>query len=118
MVSCVYFASPYRSKKAVIEKMKMKKRLEITIETHEISTIRLSESRVITRFCETCRMTTLYLPVSGFAAKLGLSETAVFRLVETGRIHFVEGESGIPLICANSPMRDISHQSLIARTDL
>jgi len=63
-------------------------------------------------------MNTVYLAISGIAAQLGLSETAVFRLVETGRIHFVEGENGTPLICANSPIRDISNRSPIGQTDL
>jgi|KBSMisStaDraftv2_1062788.scaffolds.fasta_scaffold14742_4 hypothetical protein len=98
--------------------MKTKRRVEITIETHEVSTIRVSGSQTITRFCETCGMNTVYLAISGIAAQLGLSETAVFRLVETGRIHFVEGENGTPLICANSPIRDISNRSPIGQTDL
>jgi hypothetical protein len=89
--------------------MKTKKRLEITIETHEVRTVRISE-RQATRFCEICRMTTVHLPVSGVAAMLRLSETAIFRLVETGRIHFVEGEGGSPLICTNSFSPEDSEQ--------
>ena len=36
------------------------------------------------------------------AALTGLSQRAVFRLIEAGRLHFSETPRGAPLICLNS----------------
>jgi hypothetical protein len=44
----------------------------------------------------------MYFSVSRTAAILGFSETAIFRLAESGEIHSLENAAGSLLICGNS----------------
>jgi len=75
---------------------------EIKFETHELTIIRLRQSQMVTIFCPFCRREVLHLTVARAAAALRMSETAVFRLVESGTIHSSETVSGALLICGNS----------------
>ena len=82
--------------------MKAKKRLEIVWETHEITTISFNQNRRVTLFCQSCQSNTPHLSVVEAAAAANISETAVFRLAEAGRIHSTETESGALMICGDS----------------
>lgn len=75
---------------------------EIKFETHELTVIRLRQSQIITIFCPFCRREVLHLTVARAAAALRMSETAVFRLVESGTVHSCETASGALLICGDS----------------
>ena len=82
--------------------METKQRTEITIETHETTIIRVSSHQTATAFCEICRTTHKHFSVRRVAAILRLSETAIFRLVEDGRVHSTETAAGALLVCSNS----------------
>jgi hypothetical protein len=82
--------------------MGIKHRTEITIETHETTIIRVSTRQTANAFCEICRTTHKHFSVRRAAAILRLSETAIFRLVEDGKIHSTETAAGRLLVCGNS----------------
>ena len=75
---------------------------ELKIETHELTVVRVNRSQVRTIFCSVCRENTQHFSVSRAASAMALSESAVFRLAESGEIHSTEETVGPLWICANS----------------
>ena len=86
----------------IIRKMAIHRRTEITVETHQVTIIHLSQHQTATAFCEGCQTTLSHLSVFRAAALLRLRETAMFRLVESGQLHATENAQGSLLVCANS----------------
>src|SRR5438270_6773127 len=82
--------------------MKMKTRTEIRIETHEKRIIRVNRQQAQATFCKACDAKVTYLSVSRAAAVLSFSETAIFRLAESGRIHSIENSDGSLMVCGDS----------------
>lgn len=76
----------------------MKRKMEITLETEELVSIKARRS--FTGFCKLCRAQVEMLTAETAAALSGLSERRIFRLIENGEIHFVEAER--VFICRNS----------------
>lgn len=74
----------------------------IKFEKHELTIIRVRRSQTVTVFCAVCREKVLHLSVTRASAALGVSETAVFRLVESGTVHSMETASGALFVCGNS----------------
>ena len=81
--------------------MKIHKTTEITFREVRERVIRV-RANVKTVFCEGCNCPARHFSVEQAAALLGLSELAIFRLVEHGPLHSVESTSGALLICRNS----------------
>lgn len=52
--------------------------------------------------CPDCRKEAEWLTVSEAAHITGLSERAIFLLVENSEVHFAEAEDGVLLICLSS----------------
>lgn len=75
---------------------------EIKYESHELIVIRIHRSQTATVFCALCAENVLHLSVARAAAALGVSETAIFRLVENGAVHSSETAAGALLVCGNS----------------
>ncbi|MGI8882957.1 MAG: hypothetical protein ACR2IA_01765 [Pyrinomonadaceae bacterium] len=69
----------------------MKRKMEITFETEETITLR-QVSETLTVFCRRCRTSVEMITPPLAAALAGLSEREIFRLIETGSIHFLEAE--------------------------
>ena len=83
--------------------IKEKKRLEVLWETHEITTIRFGQTQSATSFyCQSCQTETLHLTVREAVSVLKISESTIFRFVETNQIHSIEDAAGFILICGNS----------------
>ena len=82
--------------------MKAKRQTEITIETHEITIIRVGTHQTTTVFCAECRTRLKHFSVARAAAVLKISETAIFRLVEGGQVHSTETAAGRLLVCGTS----------------
>jgi hypothetical protein len=82
--------------------MKEKRRLEVVWETREITTISFRRNRSATAYCQTCETETLHLTVAEAASILNVSEFAMFRFVESSRIHSIENAAGIMLVCGAS----------------
>lgn len=75
---------------------------KIEFESHELTVIRVRHSQTLTAFCAFCEIKVRHLSVARAAAVLGVSETAVFRLVESRAVHSTETASGALLVCGNS----------------
>ena len=82
--------------------METKRRTEIKIETHETTIIRVRTRQTANAFCELCRERLPHFSVRRAAAVLRLSETAVFKLAESGQIHSTENARGELFICGIS----------------
>ena len=52
--------------------------------------------------CGLCEATIPHLRVASAAAALSISETAVFRLAESGDIHSIETPEGLLMLCSSS----------------
>ena len=73
----------------------------VTFESRERTTIRGGVTRIVTR-CENCGTEVLMVTPNEAAARTGADSPAIFRGIESGEIHFVEGEYGLLLVCLNS----------------
>jgi hypothetical protein len=81
--------------------MKRRRRLEITIQRHEITTLRPAEMPLRGR-CLICERDVTMLPVSLAARSAGVSPRTIYRWVEENRVHYRESSDGTVLICENS----------------
>ena len=81
--------------------MKTKQRAEIRREIHEIRVVRLSRG-TDQADCTRCGAKVPHCRVEQAAAALSISESAMFRLAESGRLHSTESDAGSLLICGNS----------------
>lgn len=80
---------------------KTKKIIEITSETSEFFIIRRPHTRV-TAWCSECQRKVRLLTPEAAADGAGVSIRAIFRLIEAGRIHFIETDGGRVLVCFDS----------------
>jgi DNA-directed RNA polymerase specialized sigma24 family protein len=81
--------------------MKKRSRTEITIETERRLVIR-NRKRMIEDWCEGCaRISTMATPEE-VVDLTGISSRSIYRLAESGAIHFIETEEGLLLVCLNS----------------
>ena len=80
--------------------MKKRQRTEISLEIEEGIAIR-TESVVIAQ-CSVCRrqMRMIAANEAGLIAKLRTRD--IYRLVETGRLHFIEDPNGLLFVCSAS----------------
>jgi hypothetical protein len=79
----------------------MKRKATVTVETERILVIRQLRDAV-ERWCEECERNVRMIGVSEAAAIASLSERVIFRLTETGKIHFTETTDGKSLFCIDS----------------
>jgi excisionase family DNA binding protein len=75
-----------------------RRRTQITVETERLVIIRQREADGETR-CPVCAERPRMISAEEAAAVTGLSRRAIYRLVESGRIHFNETSDGVLLIC-------------------
>jgi len=85
----------------------MPQRTEITFETEETIRLRARRSHA-NKFCPSCRDLVDMATPRAIAILAGVSERTIFRLIEDGKVHFVEDE-GI-YVCLNSL---IGHQGRV-----
>ena len=90
--------------------MKIRKRIELTIETENSLTCRVS-SRRNQEFCETCDSTTPLLTVTEMAQSTGMSSRTIFQMIGDGQLHFRETATGLLLVCFDSLSADKEKQS-------
>ena len=81
--------------------MKRTKRVETTIETHQVLVVR-SSSETTHCFCPDCQLVVRAVVTGQAAAIAGVSERIVHGWVELGLIHFIETPAGQLLICVPS----------------
>ena len=78
----------------------MKKRTEITIETHR--RIQIRRDGPVTGWCPDCAQQVEWLSPEELAQLLGISSRQVYRYLDAGKFHGQEAPGGRLLICARS----------------
>ncbi len=78
-----------------------KKTTIVTFEARERMTIHRGPRRVI-GWCDQCGVEVLMVTPNEAAAFSRTDARAIFRGVEAGEIHFIEGDSGGLLVCSKS----------------
>jgi hypothetical protein len=76
----------------------MKRRMTLTIETHQVQIIR-ARQRASTLWCAACEARSDWLTPEQTARHLGLSPRWLYQQLEAARLPFVEMTDGTPLIC-------------------
>ena len=79
--------------------MKIKRKIEMLVATNEKYFIRQSSTRKQTA-CAKCGEP--MLPIAQAAILLGIKQSRIFQIAETGAVHFTEAEAGVLMICLNS----------------
>jgi hypothetical protein len=74
---------------------------KFTIERERTYIFRNSD-RQEERWCETCDMEVPMMTVAEAGREFGLSELAIYQLLDQGGIHFIENAEGRLFICLNS----------------
>ncbi len=78
-----------------------KKTTIVTFESRERLTIRPGAPSFFA-WCERCGTDVLMVTPNEAAARAGADSRAIFRGVESGEIHFIEGDNGSLLVCLKS----------------
>jgi hypothetical protein len=86
----------------------MKKRIDITVESHEILVLRRS-SAPIHAWCAQCGSQVQMIPSAQAALLAGVSSRVIYRQIEAGRLHFIETPDHALLICLQSLAAEIGH---------
>ena len=81
--------------------MKIRKRIEMTIETEKFLTVRISTGKHC-EFCETCKSNAPMLTVTEAAQFAKISSRTIFQLIEAGELHFRETATNLLLVCFDS----------------
>jgi hypothetical protein len=84
--------------------MRSEKRTEITLRSRQTLVIRSSPGGAAVR-CTQCAAGAQMISPDAATAAVRMSTRAVYRLVEEGKLHYVETENGTLYICLNSLIR-------------
>ena len=80
--------------------MTRKRKTEIRLEVEEVVAIR--PQRILLAHCLWCRKQMRMVAANEAALISGLSTREVYRLVEAGQLHFIEGQNGLLFVCVAS----------------
>lgn len=86
---------------------KKKRRIEITVKTDRVLTIRQRQARALA-WCERCAQQVQMAPGDEAAATAGVTARTLYRWVEDGKIHFVEMADGSVWVCLESVPKSTS----------
>jgi hypothetical protein len=78
-----------------------KRRIEITVETERLLTIR-SAQRSASAWCRECGSRVSTVTVDEAASLIGESQGTIYRRVEDGSAHFIDRQEPMLLICLDS----------------
>ena len=78
--------------------MKMKRTIELSFESSSLS-MRRTNHKSTDVWCALCGGSTPMVTPEEAGVRLGLGVRAVFKLIEDGRIHFLERPEGALLVC-------------------
>ena len=84
--------------------MKRRKKTEIIVERDQVLVITRLDHRA-PQACAECGEQSQMVSVDDAASIAGLSARAVYRMVETGQVHFSETTEGSLLVCLNSLLK-------------
>ena len=90
----------------------MKKKIQLTVETHELLVIKRAKNLTQTLCCECAGDVPLIRPEAA-AVLAGVSPRTIYRRVEAGRVHFAESPEGWLLICLSSLLDESRNESTL-----
>ena len=88
---------------------KQRRKTEISLQLNEVVAIR--SQRVWTSSCPQCRKRVRMIPADDAALATGHGAREIYSLVEAGRLHFREDETGLLYICFESLQRLVGENS-------
>jgi hypothetical protein len=90
--------------------MKRTRTTEIIVETEEVFVLRssIAAEKPVRCWCARCEMEFETIAPELFASFASVGARIVYRLVETGHLHFAETNEGALLICPNSLNAQVS----------
>lgn len=85
----------------------MSKRMEITIEQHEVTIVRSGQHRLLPAepqraWCPFCEQEVVVLTAETAAQVQGVTHREIYRRIENGTLHFNETAEGVVQICLKS----------------
>ena len=83
--------------------MRKKRKTEIHFEIEEAVAIRTRT--VLIAYCQQCRKQSRMIAANEAAVMARLSARDIYRLVESGHLHFTEDQGGLLYVCAESLQR-------------
>jgi hypothetical protein len=87
-----------------MKSMKRTRKTKITVERERLLVISRPRRQVV-GWCKPCSAEVDMFALEEAAALTGLSQRALFRLLEAGGLHFTENDRGEVLICLNSLLK-------------
>jgi len=97
--------------------MKIRKRIEMTVETEKFLTLHISIGKHC-EFCEMCNGHAPMLTVTEATQFAGMSLRTIFQLIETGQLHFRETATGLLFVCFVSLSAEKEKQPSIKKQKL
>lgn len=94
------------------------KKFLITTETHEIFIVRRNGRDTVRGNCVICGREVGLLTIDSAVTLTGIRSLELFRMLETGRLHYVESEIGHVLICEPSIMHATNNDISTSRPQL
>jgi len=92
----------------------MKRRAEITIETHRLLVVR-QQGRSVQGWCEDCMAEVELITANEAAVRAEVGSRTIYRWIENGNTHFIE-DLGVVFVCAASlPVFDSQAATLSKR---
>ena len=79
-----------------------RKRTEITIEVNEVIYLAKQPQSLLSAWCGACGAETTMVSPQQAAVITGASVRTINRWVESDRVHFIETDDGLLLLCASS----------------
>jgi hypothetical protein len=89
------------------------RRTKVTVEKERLLIV--SRQRQVAAWCEACRSEVKMIGAEEASVLTGLSQRAIFRLIEADQLHFSETRRGALLICLNSLLAETSTESARSR---
>ena len=81
-------------------KVKGKRKTEISLEIEETIVVRTKS--ILIRWCKGCRKPSRMIAADEAAMMTGLSARGIYRLVDTGEVHFTEDQNRLLFVCVTS----------------
>jgi len=92
----------------------MKRRAEITIETHRLLVVR-QQGCTVRGWCEGCMAEVELITANEAAARAGVGSRTIYQWIENGTIHFIE-DLGVLLVCTASLAAPDSQSATLTKT--
>ena len=88
----------------------MKKRVKTEINLQIEESVAIRSHSLLRGDCPQCQTSVRMLPANEAAIIARMSAREIYRLVETGGLHFIEDQNGLLYVCSESLRNSVSFQ--------